>query len=601
MSATYRYPGVKPFEATDAALFFGRERDQADLRELVRRESLIVLFGRSGYGKSSLVKAGLIPDLADHPSLIFNAESGEEKTVPNCPVYVRFNLYSKASKSRMPCDALIERFREKVGEDDADAHLGGFLERLDKGQTLWNVFRASKTAAEQQIYLIFDQFEEFFSYPVERQAQFRQELSELLYTRIPQKVRDAMDDLDPSGQHRLHLPLEVHALFIIRSDRLHLLNSMREELPAILRARYELKALNEQQARDAIVRPAQLSGGTFWLQKPFTYEPAALAKILYELAKPSGIPYDQEEQHSIEAFQLQMVCQTIEQSLINRTHSVDDQPTVVREADLPDFGQIYEQYYTDKLTDLPDKERRLTAHILLEEVMVIGEGFSDIRRVSIDKDLLVETMQRDHHQWVSQELLNYLEDKFLIRRESIGGRVHYEISHDVLLAPLLKSRDEARQRAARAQAEAEEKARQLAIEERIKEAQAQAEEERRRRQEADRRRRRAGLLALVSIAGFVLAAIAGSLATRQKAIAQNQKAIAEMALKRWKDEEKRNVKRELYQTIDNVEIILKSPDGCPDTIQRLQLDSLTPLYKEDVILQKRVEGLKTLIRNKNCQ
>ncbi len=60
----HRYPGVKPFESGEKALFFGRDRDIADLCDLVRVEKTCVLFGKSGYGKSSLLQAGVLPRLA---------------------------------------------------------------------------------------------------------------------------------------------------------------------------------------------------------------------------------------------------------------------------------------------------------------------------------------------------------------------------------------------------------------------------------------------------------------------------------------------------------------------------------------------------------
>lgn len=593
MNVQYRYPGVKPFEASDAQLFFGRERDLADLMEWVKRENLTVMFGRSGYGKSSLVKAGLIPAFNANPGLVPDSVSGEEKSVPNFSLYVRLNLYNPSSKSRTPCNILISRFLEQVGKDDANAQLSGFFQKIGIGRTLWSVFKSSKTAAEQHVYLIFDQFEEFFSYPLEAQAQFRRELSELLYTRIPQTVRDAMDDLDRGNKKQLHFTPQIRVLFVIRSDRLHLLNSMREELPAILKARYELKALNDQQAKDAIVKPAQLSGESFWLVNPFTYEPAALEKILNELAKPSAAGYDPEEQRAIEAFQLQMVCQTIEQSLINRTYRPEDQPTLVRLSDLPDFEQIYEQYYSDKLSGLPDEESRRTAHVLLEEVMVLGEDMSEVRRVSMDKDVLKDTMQHDHRLILSQELLNYLEDKFLIRRENFGGRSHYEISHDVLLAPLVKSRDETRKKSARAKAEAEARAKQLAIEKRIRDAEILAAQERERRKNADRRRRRARLLAIASITGFFLAAATG-------AWALTQKKRAEQALEALEMEQKKSLKQSFYQTIINMELILKTPDGCPHSEQMIQLNTLPAQFLNDTVLQKRVERLRTIIKDKNC-
>ncbi len=602
MTAIYRYPGVKPFEASDAALFFGRERDQTDLLGLVSREKLTVLFGKSGYGKSSLVKAGVIPELIGKPNIALDPETGEEQPIPNCPVYVRLNLYGQTSQASMPCAAVIERLLEKVGKDDLDIKINGFFQQKGINNTLWSAFKSSKTAARERVFLIFDQFEEFFSYPVEAQLQFRRELSELLYTRIPQPVRDQMGDLDRASKSLLHQQMDMRALFIIRSDRIHLLNSMREELPAILHARYELHALNEQQAKDAIVRPAQLSDRTFILKGPFGYEPPALARILSELSKPSDSPYDQGEQRSIEAFQLQMVCQTIEQSLIARTRKSNGvQPTVVKEEDLPNFGQIYEQYYTNRLANLPDADSRQTAHVLLEEVMVIGEEMPDIRRVSMDKELLEETMLHNHQLTVSQELLDYLEDKFLIRRETIGGRVHYEVSHDVLLAPLVNARDEARQRAAKTRAAADAKAQQMAAEQRAKEAEVVAREERKRREGAEQQRRRARVLAAAAIAGFLLATAIGVWAMQEKGIAEQALIKLEIAEAKKEVAEKEKRKQAFYQTISDIETIIKSPVGCPDQGQNLQLDTLPLDYPEDIDLQKRVSDLKTQLRANNCR
>jgi WD40 repeat protein len=56
------YQGLARFEPRDRSRFFGREELVADLLELVRR-SLTAVVGASGSGKSSLLRAGLIPAL----------------------------------------------------------------------------------------------------------------------------------------------------------------------------------------------------------------------------------------------------------------------------------------------------------------------------------------------------------------------------------------------------------------------------------------------------------------------------------------------------------------------------------------------------------
>ncbi|MEV4342086.1 hypothetical protein [Streptomyces sp. NPDC049590] len=57
------YRGLARFEPGDAAVFFGRDQLVADLTELVRGHRCAVVLGPSGSGKSSLLRAGLIPRL----------------------------------------------------------------------------------------------------------------------------------------------------------------------------------------------------------------------------------------------------------------------------------------------------------------------------------------------------------------------------------------------------------------------------------------------------------------------------------------------------------------------------------------------------------
>ncbi|MGZ3118573.1 nSTAND1 domain-containing NTPase [Streptomyces sp. H62] len=57
------YRGLTRYEPDDAALFFGRDRLVDRLTELTRRHRFTAVFGPSGSGKSSLLRAGLIPRL----------------------------------------------------------------------------------------------------------------------------------------------------------------------------------------------------------------------------------------------------------------------------------------------------------------------------------------------------------------------------------------------------------------------------------------------------------------------------------------------------------------------------------------------------------
>ncbi|MFJ6386863.1 XRE family transcriptional regulator [Streptomyces sp. NPDC091972] len=57
------YAGLRSFREQDAEWFFGRERLVEDLAERLRRQRFVVVIGASGSGKSSLLRAGLVPRL----------------------------------------------------------------------------------------------------------------------------------------------------------------------------------------------------------------------------------------------------------------------------------------------------------------------------------------------------------------------------------------------------------------------------------------------------------------------------------------------------------------------------------------------------------
>ena len=58
------YVGLRAFEAEEAAWFFGRDADTQRMAEKLRATPFLAVLGRSGVGKSSAVRAGLVPALA---------------------------------------------------------------------------------------------------------------------------------------------------------------------------------------------------------------------------------------------------------------------------------------------------------------------------------------------------------------------------------------------------------------------------------------------------------------------------------------------------------------------------------------------------------
>jgi hypothetical protein len=71
------WPGLESFKEDARAFFHGRDREAESLLNHVHDAPVTVLYGRSGLGKTSLLRAGLFPLLRDRNFL---------------PVYVRFDL-----------------------------------------------------------------------------------------------------------------------------------------------------------------------------------------------------------------------------------------------------------------------------------------------------------------------------------------------------------------------------------------------------------------------------------------------------------------------------------------------------------------------------
>lgn len=70
VAANNPYRGLEAYERDQANLFFGRKKALEDLVKKVQHQSLIAVVGASGSGKSSLVKAGVVAALTDHPDWI---------------------------------------------------------------------------------------------------------------------------------------------------------------------------------------------------------------------------------------------------------------------------------------------------------------------------------------------------------------------------------------------------------------------------------------------------------------------------------------------------------------------------------------------------
>lgn len=577
MSQQYRYPGAKPFETTEENIFFGRDEDIKKMLRLIELEQSLVLYGKSGLGKSSLINAGLVPRIQ---------EKGRYE-----PIKIRFGAYTQGKK-----DMPLALAKESIVSSET------WLRRIkgNDNDSLWYHLKNRQIKDKTQGYLlIFDQFEELFSYPENHVADFAKQLSEIIYTLIPNRFRAEFEEnkeqLSKEQMEALHTPLDLKVLIAIRSDRMSLMNRLKPYLPDVLIETYEIQPLTEIQAEDAILNPAYKKGN--FISPIFDYEDKALSEILDFLTK--------QRTQNVESFQLQILCQHVEQLVIDKG---------IKEITLEDIGDIasvYENYYLNQIARLGDDATQLAARKLVEEGLIFEE---EERRLSL------YDVQISKHYGVDADLLRKLVDTHLLRAEpSLRGGYTYELSHDTLVAPVLRAK------ALRVQVEKEQQAiaekerlekEKLALQREAEEERQKAEKERQLKEEAlnakaeaeaakedaNSKRRRANMFLFLSVLLLATAiyAFLDANTQRNKANEESEKAKAkskelQISLDNIKKQQKITVAKELkihgdaYKSIDKDSMAIATYRAAMDSLKGYET---VPVYLE---LEEAIDELQKKI------
>jgi formylglycine-generating enzyme required for sulfatase activity len=166
------YRGLRSFELENAPFFFGRTRARNELREVLARriesgQAFVLVFGASGSGKSSLVKAGLLADLAlpgmiGRVALVRHAvarpsDRGGQPIEALAAAIIEHDT-ALPELARTPLDYTVESFAALLR--DAPAHAGPPIR-----QVLDEAGRAAglSEAGEARLVIVVDQLEELFT------------------------------------------------------------------------------------------------------------------------------------------------------------------------------------------------------------------------------------------------------------------------------------------------------------------------------------------------------------------------------------------------------------------------------------------------------
>jgi len=439
--------GLSSYTEDTRAYFHGRDDETAELARRVQRKLLTVLFGQSGLGKTSLLRAGLVPRLR-----------GEGF----CPVYVRVDY---SPESPPPSEQIKQAILRATTESGHWSQSGVAV----AGESLWEFLHHRgdllHDAGGRTVLplLIFDQFEEVFTLAQaddagrRRARQFLEELADLVENRPPVELERRIDaDEIDAGQFDF-ARADYRILIALREDYLAHLEAVKAVMPSITQNRMRLARMTGAQAQSAVLKP----GGRL-------VSPEVAESIVRFVAGGSELANAE-----VEPSLLSLVCREL-----NNTRLAQGKAEISADLLAGSRDTILSEFYERALADQSPGVRRVVEDELLTE-----SGY----RESLAEERVLKALAAAG---APQEALTTLVDRRLLRIEERLDVRRVELTHDVLCSVVKQSRDLRHEREARDEAE-----RQLA---------AQRERAAETRRTLHRTRRfaiAAGVLMLVALAG----------------------------------------------------------------------------------------------------
>jgi formylglycine-generating enzyme required for sulfatase activity/energy-coupling factor transporter ATP-binding protein EcfA2 len=249
------YLGLNTFDEKSATLFFGRDADVQRLVEKLKASNFLAVIGASGSGKSSLVRAGLIPALRDNAL----PQSGEWIFVVMRPgsqpiSELAIKLLRLVSEEYGPAD--LSAMEQELRQKESGLYKGIILQMSRQGLS-------PEQERRRKVVIVVDQFEEVFTL-CQDEDERRSYLENLLYASSAQDNRCLV-------------------ILTMRADFYHKCAGYDSLAARMSSHQYLVGPMSDENLKEAIEGPARLVG--------VKVEPELLDRMIEEVRnQPGSLP-----------------------------------------------------------------------------------------------------------------------------------------------------------------------------------------------------------------------------------------------------------------------------------------------------------------------
>jgi len=417
------YVGPRPFglNKEDQERFFGRDDETEEIISLIYSHQLVLIYGESGTGKTSIFNGQVIPSLGRQGFEVFpNTRIGIGSTNNN-PIESFDNATKEISNvSNIYIFNAIQSILSKLpSRKNADGSIDGDNKSLDiltiSLSTFLKEYYPPKTNSRQKHspqLLIFDQFEELFTFYPENWQKQQQEFF--------LQITEALNN----NRH-------LRVVLIIREDYIAQLDPFKDILPEKLRPCYRLERLSENAAISAIKEPLEKVIAASEIKEYYD----EIHEIIEDLLKMRVETFGKNGRRTveikgsfIEPIYLQVVCQRWwRERIANKTNQSKINKNL---HDFADVGKALQDFYEDAVHEATKQTNVSEDKIreFCEKKLITPNG---TRGIVYQEEKITEGLPN--------KVIEILDHKYLIRREIRSGGIWYELIHDRLIKPIKDS------------------------------------------------------------------------------------------------------------------------------------------------------------------